>query len=44
MAIAGEGESGTNEESSSDIYTLPRVKWIASGKLLYDTGAQSGAL
>ena len=25
--------------SSTDIYTLPRVKQLASGKLLYNTGS-----
>ena len=29
-----------NQESSSDIYTLPRVKQLATGKLLYSTDAQ----
>ena len=30
-----EGEKGgRNWESRIDMYTLPRVKWIASGKLL----------
>ena len=32
-----EGEGGTKWESSIDIYTLPCVKQIASGKLLYGT-------
>ena len=35
----GNGESGTNRESSIDIYTLPCVKQIATGKLLYHTGS-----
>ena len=34
-----EGESGTNRESSIDIYTLSCVKYIASGMLLYNTGS-----
>ena len=38
---AGEGEWGTNLESSIEIYSLPCVKWIASGKLLYKTGRAS---
>ena len=36
---AGEGEGGTNWESSTDMYTLPYVKEIAGGKLLYSTGS-----
>ena len=40
---AGEGESGTNGDSGTDIYTRPRVKQIARGKLLTQ-GAQPGAL
>ena len=31
------GEGGMNLEIQTDIYTLPCVKWIASGKLLYST-------
>ena len=31
----GEGEGGTNRESSTNIYTLPRAKQIARGKVLY---------
>ena len=38
---AGEGESGTNWEIRTDIYTLPRVKQIASGKVLYSTGCSA---
>ena len=34
VGTAGEGEDGTNTET----YTLPYVKQIASGNLLYDTG------
>ena len=30
----GAGEGGANQESSIDIYMLPRVTHIASGKLL----------
>ena len=33
----GKGEGGTNQESSTDICTLPYVKQIASGNLLYST-------
>ena len=36
---AGEGESGTNGESSIDIYTLSCVKYTASDKLLHKTGS-----
>ena len=32
-----EGEGGTNWEGSIEIITLPCVKLIASGKLLYNT-------
>ena len=32
----GEGEGGTNGENSIETYTLPCVKQIASGNLLYD--------
>ena len=35
---AGEGEGGTNGETSMETYTLPYVKYIASGNLLYDAG------
>jgi len=35
----GNGESGTNRESSIDIYTLPCVKQIAGRKLLCNTGS-----
>ena len=38
---AGEGESGTNWEIRTDIYTLPRVKQTASGKVLYSTGCSA---
>ena len=33
---AGEGEVGTNRESSTDIYTPPWVKWVPKGKVLYN--------
>ena len=32
-----EGEGGTNGESSTETYTLPYVKQIANGNLLYDS-------
>ena len=34
MDTEGEGEGGTNGERSTEIYTLPYVKQIASRKLL----------
>ena len=37
----GEGEGGTNWESSMETYTLPEVKQIASGSLLYDEGSSN---
>ena len=39
-----EGESGTNGESSMEKCTLPYVKWIASGNLLYDSGTSRSRL
>ena len=41
MNIAGDGEGGTNRESIIDINTLPCVKYIDSGKLLYSTGSSA---
>ena len=38
------GEGGMNWEIQIGIYTLPCVKWIASGKLRIAQGAQFGAL
>ena len=38
---AGEGECGTNWESSAETYTLARVKLIASGKLPCNTGSSA---
>ena len=35
----GEGEGGTNGENSTDMYHLPCVKQIASGKLLHSAGS-----
>ena len=34
----GEDEGGANWESNIDIYVILCVKYIASGKFLYDTG------
>ena len=34
----GEGEGGMIWENSIEIYTLPYVKQIASGSLMYDAG------
>ena len=34
----GEGAGGINGESSMEEYTLPSVKWIARGNLLYESG------
>ena len=39
MDTVQEGESGTNGESTNNIYTLPCVKEIAGDKLLYNTGS-----
>ena len=36
-----EGEGGTNGESSKETYTLPSVKEIASGNLLYNSGSSN---
>ena len=33
----GDGEGGTNGESSMETYILLCVKWIANGNLLYDS-------
>ena len=38
---AGEGEGETNQENSLEIYALPYVKYIASEKLLYNTGSSA---
>ena len=37
----GEGEDGTNEESTMNAYTLPYVKQIGSGELLCNIGSSS---
>ena len=39
MDTMGEGESGTNGESSVNICTLSCVRWITGEKLLYNTGS-----
>ena len=39
MDTVGEGDGGTNGESSIGIYTLPRVKHMAGKKLPYNTGS-----
>ena len=44
MDTVGEGESETNGESSTDIYTLSGVRETAGEKLLCSTGSQPGAL
>ena len=36
--ISEEGESGTNGESSINVYTLSGVRWIAGEKSLCDMG------
>ena len=35
----GEGETGTNGQSNTDIHTPPCVKQIAGEKLLHNTGS-----
>ena len=40
----GEGESETNGESSTNMYTLPGGRRAAGEKLLRSTGSQPGAL
>ena len=37
----GEGEGGTNGQSSAEIHTLPCVKHITSRKLLYSPGSST---
>ena len=41
MDTVGKGEGGMNWERSTEICTLPYIKWIASGHLLYDTGSSN---
>ena len=38
---AGEGDGGVSWKSSTDIFTFPSVKQMASGKLLYSTGSSA---
>ena len=38
VSIVGEGKSGTNGESSTNMYTLLCVTQIAGERLLYNTG------
>ena len=40
----GEGDHGTNREIDIETYTLPYVKQITSGNLLYDTGSSKPVL
>ena len=39
--MVGEVEGGMNGERSIEAYTSPPVKEIASGNLLYDSGASN---
>ena len=39
MDTMGEGESGTNGESSISVYTPSCVRWITGEKLLCNTGS-----
>ena len=41
---AGEGASGTNGESSTNIDTLPCIKQTAGKKLVCNSGSQPSAL
>ena len=41
MIRLGAGEGGKNWKGSAETYTLPYVKQIANGKLLYDTGSST---
>ena len=41
MDTAGEGEGGTNGQSSMETNTLSYVKQIGSGNLLYDSGSSN---
>ena len=40
--MVGAWEGGSNWENRIDIYTLPCVELIASGKLLFSTGSAPG--
>ena len=42
MRTQGVGRVSCDEESGMDIYTLPNVKQIASGKQLHSTGRSTG--
>ena len=44
MDTMGEGEGGTNRESSVETYTLPFVKYKSGGNLLYDVGSSDPLL
>ena len=41
---AGEGQGERNGASGTDVYTLPCIKQVASGKLLYNTGSLCKAI
>ena len=41
MDTAGEGEGGTNGESSMETNTLSYVKQIGGGNWLYDSGSSN---
>ena len=41
MNTEGEGTGGRYGESSIGTYTLPYIKWIASGNLLYDAASSN---
>ena len=41
MDTVNEEEGGMNKESNIETYTLPCVKQVADGRLLYDSRAQS---
>ena len=38
LDTVGEGEGGMIQENSIETYTLPYVKYVASGSLMYDSG------
>ena len=44
MDTVTEEEGGMNKESNIETYTLPCVKQIADGRLLYDSRAQTRLL
>ena len=41
MNTVGEGKGGMYGESSIGTYTLPYIKWIARGNLLYDAASSN---